>query len=938
MALGRRADERHAPLGDGPGEVRVLREEPVAGVHRLGARALDGIEDGRGVEVALRGGPTTERVGLVGESDVQCVAVEVGVDSYRPHAQLTAGADDPDRDLAPVRDEHLGEHDVWIAPSRGDVPPLRWPATRFARVEWVEETGSTNADLLAARLGRRGRGRRAGGRAPGRRAGAPRGRTWIDTPGAQLMVSVLLRPRLPAPRLGRLTMAWAVAAAEACQEITGAAVRLKWPNDLFDPAGERKVAGVLAESQLAADGAVEAVVIGMGVNCNGGVPDGLARPRRLARRADRAAGRPRALLIALLRRFDDLYDRLEEPIVADAYRRLSATIGRRVSVEQADGAREGRAEDVTDDGHLVVEIDGRPVTLAAAEVVHLRTAVRRAERARRRESPPAVRERSLRAAVMQPAASACLGAGSSRRRSSPTSGRPTAARATTPSASWSRREPGPTPPRCGSSPARPTSGWPRCGRRARSGCAPARSRSTPTRRSCAARPSWCPAGARSSSSTRSTGSRTPTGAGRGVASWPGPSTATSASSARRTPSASCGPPTATRLEVRRHQRLVPLRWSGPCDVAGVPAGSLVVAFSRRAVIALARDVAAASGQRTGVLYGALPPDTRRAQIERFVAGELDVLCVTDVIGHGINLPARTVVMAETTKYDGQRRRQLHLWEVAQIIGRAGRFGLTGADDAVGEARVLRDVVGLDANATLVRQAVEASAGARAVGPAITHAPLRPDLADLDASDGPALVAAVDAWEAGAAQAFGGHPWLRPGSLQPGAARPARARTRRPHRGAGPRHPVAPGHAAGRGPGLDRRDRRIAGQPSPAAATGGAAGPRRVVAGGGRGRGRPGPGLRRARQRLPRRRRPRPRASCSTSRRRPRSASTVCWPARCRTPASGAAGTAAASARRGPTPANAAVVAPTPRCAPVAGGGAVEVPSVGIDRADSLATP
>jgi ATP-dependent RNA helicase SUPV3L1/SUV3 len=230
------------------------------------------------------------------------------------------------------------------------------------------------------------------------------------------------------------------------------------------------------------------------------------------------------------------------------------------------------------------------------------------------------------------------------------------------------------------------------------------------------------------------------------------------------------------LEVRRHRRLVPLRWGGPCELAGVPAGSLVVAFSRRAVIALARDVAAASGLRTGVLYGALPPGTRRAQIERFVAGDLDVLCVTDVIGHGINLPARTVVMAETTKYDGRRRRQLHLWEVAQIIGRAGRFGLTGGDSA-GEARVLRAVVGLDANATLVRQAVEASAGARAVGPAITHAPLRPELADLvgpvDAVDsvgpvdgGPALVAAVDAWEAGAARAFEGHPWLRPASLRP----------------------------------------------------------------------------------------------------------------------------------------------------------------------------
>ena len=106
------------------------------------------------MQVAFRGGATTERVGLIGEPGVQCVAVEVGVDSYRPHAQLTTSADDPDRDLPPIRDEHLGEHAVWIAPSRGDVPPLRWPATRFARVEWVEETGSTNADLLAARLGR----------------------------------------------------------------------------------------------------------------------------------------------------------------------------------------------------------------------------------------------------------------------------------------------------------------------------------------------------------------------------------------------------------------------------------------------------------------------------------------------------------------------------------------------------------------------------------------------------------------------------------------------------------------------------------------------------------------------------------------------------------------------------------------------------------------
>ena len=43
--LGRRADEGHAPLGDGPGEVGVLGEEAVAGVHAVGARLLDDLED-----------------------------------------------------------------------------------------------------------------------------------------------------------------------------------------------------------------------------------------------------------------------------------------------------------------------------------------------------------------------------------------------------------------------------------------------------------------------------------------------------------------------------------------------------------------------------------------------------------------------------------------------------------------------------------------------------------------------------------------------------------------------------------------------------------------------------------------------------------------------------------------------------------------------------
>lgn len=214
-----------------------------------------------------------------------------------------------------------------------------------------------------------------------------------------------------------------------------------------------------------------------------------------------------------------------------------------------------------------------------------------------------------------------------------------------------------------------------------------------------------------------------------------------------------------QLEVRRHQRLVELRWGGPVDVIGVEPGSLVVAFSRKAVLALARDLSTA-GLRTAVLYGALPPAARRVQIERFVAGDIDALCVTDVIGHGINLPARTVVMAETSKFDGQRRRPLHIWELAQIVGRAGRFGL--AEEGI--AQVLRGAAGLEANATLVRQAVEAAGGQRSAGAGISTAPIRPTLDDLDAHTPDELFAAVRAWQVAASQRLSGHPWLRAAPL------------------------------------------------------------------------------------------------------------------------------------------------------------------------------
>ena len=60
-----RADEGHPTVSHRPGEVSILREEAVAGMHRVGAAPVDGRKDGLGVEVALGGCLTPEGVGLV---------------------------------------------------------------------------------------------------------------------------------------------------------------------------------------------------------------------------------------------------------------------------------------------------------------------------------------------------------------------------------------------------------------------------------------------------------------------------------------------------------------------------------------------------------------------------------------------------------------------------------------------------------------------------------------------------------------------------------------------------------------------------------------------------------------------------------------------------------------------------------------------------------
>lgn len=86
----------------------------------------------------------------------------------------------------------------------------------------------------------------------------------------------------------------------------------------------------------------------------------------------------------------------------------------------------------------------------------------------------------------------------------------------------------------------------------------------------------------------------------------------------------------------------------------------------------------------GVHHAGMLPKYRRV-VERLTQrGLLKVVCGTDTLGVGINVPIRTVMFTSLVKFDGERMRHLTAREFHQIAGRAGRAGY----DTLGEVIVM----------------------------------------------------------------------------------------------------------------------------------------------------------------------------------------------------------------------------------------------------------
>jgi BirA family biotin operon repressor/biotin-[acetyl-CoA-carboxylase] ligase len=242
------------------------------------------------------------------------------------------------------------------------------------RVEFHERIGSTNdraRELLAA--GEEGVAVVADLQTAGR---GRRGRSWSSPAGANLMLSVAFRPRLPASAGGLLSLAPALAVMDAAAAACETPLAVRWPNDVVTRDG-LKVAGLLAESAVE-NGELREAIIGIGLNVNWArremPPEIAERATSLSDLAGREIDRV-ALLGDLLARLDRELATLEAGVSPlERLSAASALTGRHVAVDLGGEVLHGTAAGLAPDGALLLDAAAGRVALASGEVVSVRDA------------------------------------------------------------------------------------------------------------------------------------------------------------------------------------------------------------------------------------------------------------------------------------------------------------------------------------------------------------------------------------------------------------------------------------------------------------------------------------------------------------------------------------------------------------------------------------
>ena len=222
----------------------------------------------------------------------------------------------------------------------------------------MASSGAPHGTILIAREQTAGRGRL--------------GRSFSSPDSQGLYLSVLLRHPYPADGLMHLTCAAAVAVCDAVASAAGFRPQIKWTNDLVY--NDKKLGGILTELSFHPSGTLDYAVLGIGMNCGKNIAAFPAEIRDFVGTVNQFAPTPipvsalaKEVILALHAMDQTLLT--DKKTILSRYRANCLTLGKDISIVRGDDVRYAVAEDIDDNGALIVSFpDGNRETVNAGEV------------------------------------------------------------------------------------------------------------------------------------------------------------------------------------------------------------------------------------------------------------------------------------------------------------------------------------------------------------------------------------------------------------------------------------------------------------------------------------------------------------------------------------------------------------------------------------------
>ncbi len=226
--------------------------------------------------------------------------------------------------------------------------------TECPRIFYYDMTDSTNTrarELAAEEELRETAVFVADGQSAGR---GRRGRSFFSETGAGIYVSFLLYPEERGAYATNITPYAAVALARAVESVSSLKPAVKWVNDLY--VNGKKLAGILAESEMSGDGEISHLVLGMGINVyKTALPDEISS---IATSIEEASGErvSREILLAhIIYEFLSRLHKVGAVSVYDEYKSRLSVLGREITVLKPAERYRARVKDLTREFSLVVE-------------------------------------------------------------------------------------------------------------------------------------------------------------------------------------------------------------------------------------------------------------------------------------------------------------------------------------------------------------------------------------------------------------------------------------------------------------------------------------------------------------------------------------------------------------------------------------------------------